>query len=447
MTHPVLTFVVTSSNSSDELGATLRSLQATRFRRLECVVVDDASTDDSALVGQAFVAHDMRFRLMVHDRPLGLWAAQDTGRSVARAPMVTFLDVGHAHPRNESGEADARGSLPVRTMQAPPTVLPDGLVRGRGAVLLVPEARYHVDEVGPLLVALRSRGVPAQIMVSPNTVPTAIAELGRWVDEVLPFTPEVASEAAAIVTLNDWGPLRRVIEAANAAGVPTFAKVEGVQDFLDDDTGRIRTPYRQARWILGQGPNDVASLPDKEVLVVGSSRLELVATLPPVHPGDHVLANLNFTFGVLTDQRDGWLRSIADAARTLGVDVVVSRHPAEKGDTMGMEVAARPFRHEITKAGVLVSRFSTVPFEAMARGVPFVYHNPHREKVPTFENPEGAFWVSRSTDELELRLQEALDAREGYRERSWPFFAAQVDIDPGRDPAERAADAIVERLG
>jgi hypothetical protein len=44
---------------------------------------------------------------------------------------------------------------------------------------------------------------------------------------------------------------------------------------------------------------------------------------------------------------------------------------------------------ELTEASVLVSRFSTVPFEAMARGVPFVYHNPHGETVPTFMNPDG----------------------------------------------------------
>ena len=176
-------------------------------------------------------------------------------------------------------------------------------------MILVPEARYHVDELGPLADELRARGIPVQFMTSPKTVPAALDELGRYTETVLPYAPEEIARARALVTLNDWGPLKQLVLSANEAGVPTFAKVEGVQDFGDVESSWERNPYRSASYILAQGDNDVAALPEKETFVVGSSRLERLWNAAPVLPGEHALVNLNFTFHVLTDQRDAWLDS------------------------------------------------------------------------------------------------------------------------------------------
>ena len=70
-------------------------------------------------------------------------------------------------------------------------------------------------------------------MLSPKTVSTAVAELGRYTRAILPYDVEAATRSRAVVVLNDWGPVKELIEAANQAGVVTFAKVEGVQDFDD----------------------------------------------------------------------------------------------------------------------------------------------------------------------------------------------------------------------
>ncbi len=88
-----------------------------------------------------------------------------------------------------------------------------------------------------------------------------------------------------------------------------------MQDFDDVDTGRVRSPYLTARHILAQGSNDVAALPDKNPIVVGSSRLERLWTTSFRARSETVLVNLNFTFGVLTDERDLWIDSVADAVR------------------------------------------------------------------------------------------------------------------------------------
>jgi hypothetical protein len=281
-------------------------------------------------------------------------------------------------------------------------------------------------------------------MLAPQTVESAVYALGAYADSVLPFAPEHVGTAAAVVSLNDWGRLQPVLSLANDAGVPTFAKVEGVQDFDDVDTGRYRGAYRTAGVVLGQGENDVEALPERKVVVVGSTRLERLWNAPAVTPGSDVLINLNFTYNVLAESRDAWLQSIEAALRATGLRGLVSCHPAERTRTFSLPVAAKPFRYEITRAGVLVSRFSTVPFEAMARGVPFVYHNPHGERVPTFTEPLGAFPITLSVDELVRALLQANATRGDHREQAAAFFRRQVDVDPGRPSELRAADVICD---
>lgn len=316
-----------------------------------------------------------------------------------------------------------------------------------GSIVLIAEALYHVDELGPLADELRSRGRSVEFMLAPKTVPSARFALEQYAERLLEYDVAIAARAAAIVVLNDWGAVRELIEAANAHSVPTFAKVEGVQDFDDVDTGRVRSPYRTATHILAQGPNDVAALPEKHTIMVGSSRLERLWTSDVHRRSDIVLVNLNFTFGVLTDERDLWIDSVADAVRRVGARALISAHPAERARPAGFEVSAKPFRYDIRDAGVLVTRFSTVPFEALALGVPFVYHNPHGERVPTFAVPAGAFRVTHDASELAAAVEAALERngrpRTGAEDR---FFASQVDIDPMRSSEARTAEAILDTV-
>jgi hypothetical protein len=315
-----------------------------------------------------------------------------------------------------------------------------------GSVILIAEAVYHVDELGPLHDVLVDRGVKARFMASGRQLDTTTSALGRYVDEILPYDPDLATRGAALVTLNDWGYSYQAVELCNAAGVPTFAKVEGVQDFEDVDTGRQRNAYRTAAVILGQGQNDCDALPNRHVRIVGSTRLERIWQAAPASPGEGAVINLNFTYSVLTDQRRAWLKSVEEAVQRAGIAAVVSRHPAERRVPSALPVTSKPFRFEINRAGVLVSRFSTTPFEAMARGVPFVYHNPHGERVPTFDQPRGAFLVTRSADELAEALVMSMDWRTEYRERAEKFFRRQIDIDDSRPAEVRAADVIIEEI-
>ena len=183
--------------------------------------------------------------------------------------------------------------------------------------------------------------------------------------------------------------------------------------------------------------------------VVGSSRLEAIALGPErvFRGAPQVVVNSNFTYNVLTDERGRWLESVLQACDMAGVNVLVSQHKADGELPKGTPIAEAPMRRLLEQVDVLISRFSTVPFEAMAHGVPFVYHNPHGEKVPTFAEPGDAYRIGTSPATLAAAVTEALEWRGTYRERSSSFFARQISIDPNRSPAERAADVIIDAMG
>ena len=317
-------------------------------------------------------------------------------------------------------------------------------------VQLMPSAAYHCDEVGPVAKRLDSLGIPVRFVVIPKRLEAVRHELRKYPFEVHVVDPDtedckrISESGRALLTLNDWGDYSAFVEHANAVGIPTFGKVEGVQDFNDVDVHWRRDPYRLVTHVLCQGQNDFEATRGTRS-IVGSSRLERVWLGPPTPEAKRrVLINLNFTYGVLTEAQDMWLDSAIQACKRARVEYVVSAHPAQRVPD-SVYVTDRPMRYLLTRPSVLISRFSTVPFEAMARGVPFVYHNPHGEKVPMFKRPRGAFDVTTSTRDLTDALRAALQETD-YRSRCEEFFRRQVSVEPGHESEYRTCEALMKSL-
>ena len=331
-----------------------------------------------------------------------------------------------------------------------PTTLPWPTPVGRAAsILLLPSAAYHLAEIMPLNDALNRRGHETIVAVGEAHWPRIATGLG-WYDTPVFAIPDAARAVAglrAVVTMKDWAGYGEVVAAAREAGVATFAKVEGAQDFGDVDTPYARNAYRTADHILCQGQNDFDAL-DGSRFIVGSSRLERLFHAPvmPVEE-EHVVINLNFTYGVLEEQRARWIESAVEACEQLRIGYTVAIHPAERRSRRVPHVSTVPISRLLLRASVLVSRFSTVPFEAMARGIPFVYHNPHRETVSTFAHGGDAFRQTESVTELVAAIEEAHGWRSDYRSRCAPFFTRQIDINPEVRSEDRAADLIFGLLG
>lgn len=88
--HPTVSVVIPSYNRSRKLPATLEGLDKQTFQDFEVVLVDDASSDDTADVLRDRIGP--RFRYIRHQTNRGGNAARLTGIGEARGRFIAFLD-------------------------------------------------------------------------------------------------------------------------------------------------------------------------------------------------------------------------------------------------------------------------------------------------------------------------------------------------------------------
>lgn len=369
-------------------------------------------------------------------------------------PVTPPAEPVHAKPATNPEHVPAHAA-PAAHGTAAPAVTPavfdsytaPGELESLG-VLLMPLAEYHGRELGAVADALVAMGHRCTFLVEDTLVEMVDRHLGDHprILAARNYDRFALGHFDAFVAMNDWGePSRAIYHLARVRSVPSFAKVEGVQDFTDVDTGRIRLPYMAADHVLVQGSNDIAALDRKHLHIVGNSNLETAWNEGPasVDRNGEVVINSNFTYGVLTDARDEYLKQSIEAVLAAGLEPVISQHPADRalpGDVVQYRTD-RSMSSMLPAVEAIVTRFSTVPFEAIAYGTPFVYFNPHYEKVPTFSSPDPAFDHVHTVDELTKALQFSIENRSSYRTVAEPYFRAQIDI-ADSPSAARTAKAI-----
>ena len=94
-TLPRISVVVTCYNCRDYIADAIRSVARQTLRDFDCVIVDDASTDNSAAVVQRTLeelGHDPRFRQVRLPKNVGQTGATRAGLAETKAPFVCFLD-------------------------------------------------------------------------------------------------------------------------------------------------------------------------------------------------------------------------------------------------------------------------------------------------------------------------------------------------------------------
>ncbi|MBS0549526.1 MAG: glycosyltransferase family 2 protein, partial [Proteobacteria bacterium] len=91
---PKISVVVTCYNTRDYIAAAIRSVARQTFGDFDCVIVDDASKDDSVAVIRQTLSelNDPRFRLECLATNVGQTGATRAGLAKTRAPFVCFLD-------------------------------------------------------------------------------------------------------------------------------------------------------------------------------------------------------------------------------------------------------------------------------------------------------------------------------------------------------------------
>lgn len=86
----LVSVIIPTYNRSDLLSRALRSVLSQSHYRLECIVVDDASTDATRTVVEQF--EDDRLVYLRHDTNRHVSAARNTGIARAKGNLVAFLD-------------------------------------------------------------------------------------------------------------------------------------------------------------------------------------------------------------------------------------------------------------------------------------------------------------------------------------------------------------------
>ena len=87
---PTVSAIIPTHNRAHLVGRAIRSVLAQTFTGWECLVVDDASTDDTEGVVHSF--EDPRIHYLRHEANKGGSAARNTGIRAARGEYLAFLD-------------------------------------------------------------------------------------------------------------------------------------------------------------------------------------------------------------------------------------------------------------------------------------------------------------------------------------------------------------------
>ena len=89
---PLITIGITCFNSEDTILRALNSAVSQTYPKLEVIVVDDFSVDNSVEIIQQFVALHEQIRLIVHSRNTGMAGALNTIVTNANGELVAWFD-------------------------------------------------------------------------------------------------------------------------------------------------------------------------------------------------------------------------------------------------------------------------------------------------------------------------------------------------------------------
>ena len=91
MNKPLVTVIIPIYNSSRFLADCLDSVIKQSYKNIEIICVDDGSSDNSAVIAQAYMRYDSRISLISQEN-LGQSAARNRALKVARGKYVSFID-------------------------------------------------------------------------------------------------------------------------------------------------------------------------------------------------------------------------------------------------------------------------------------------------------------------------------------------------------------------
>ncbi|MCX8061888.1 MAG: methyltransferase domain-containing protein [Anaerolineales bacterium] len=275
-------------------------------------------------------------------------------------------------------------------------------------ILVVPSNDTHVEWMLPLGEKLES----VIFMILPERREGALEKLQQNGKFPISYREGIlrAVSPSAVVLANDWGPEEyQIVQEARLLGIPSVGIQEG-SVFFPKNTVKV---LYNSDFVCVCGLKTSRFLERSNVLLTGSPKYDPLepSSLPdkPV-----VIINCNFAYGIFEDIRMKWLESVISVCEKLGLDFFISQHPRDysnlPSDLPVIKSAEVNYIDQLKKASVLVSRFSTMLYEAMLLGREAIYYDPHGENPDIFDDIEDGLYRAQNPSDLEVVLCQALQS-------------------------------------
>lgn len=92
MKCPIVSIILPNRNYEKFIPDAISSIKAQTLTDWECIIIDDASTDNSVEVIKGLIDGDNRFKLAVNQEPIGISATRNVGMNMATGEYIAFLD-------------------------------------------------------------------------------------------------------------------------------------------------------------------------------------------------------------------------------------------------------------------------------------------------------------------------------------------------------------------
>ena len=265
-------------------------------------------------------------------------------------------------------------------------------------MLFVPSNDTHVNWMIPI-----AEHIPgASFMVIPSRKENAGRALENHGINYYSFVSGLISviKPSLIVLGIDWGAEELlIILEARLLNIPSVCIQEGPLLF---NNIQKQLTHSDVAFIQGEVMRKYVN--NKNIFVVGNPKYDnyQVEKLPQ-KPA--VMINCNFTYGMYEDKRESWITDAISACKQCDVGYFVSQHPRDKevfpSDIPVIRSNSTLVKDQIMRASIIISRFSTLIYEALLMGRRVIYYNPMREPYPIFENDNnGTLLIAHDLPEL-----------------------------------------------
>lgn len=243
-----------------------------------------------------------------------------------------------------------------------------------------------------------------------------------------------------VVVGNDWGPKHfiRKLERLRRNSVPVVGVVEGARFAYPRHWERVDD-------LLVWGQSGEETLPGRKH-IVGSPAIENALKPARTQPAQaHVVVNYKFMKGA-KEEGPAWAADCAAAASPVDPHYVISAHPFNVAELSGLNVSHAPFAKLLDEATLLITRSSTVIYEALAARVSVVYYPLADERRAEFGDPMGAFRTANNAAELAEHVRAHADAPAFDEAAARAFLDRHVSVDPQKGAPQRMADFVSAKL-